>query len=168
MGANPYVWRGIWETKHSLLKGCRWRVGKGLSINIWIDCWLPNHKLLANLIDIPAAIDLQMVASLIKKDHSSWGIEKVKIGLRFLTRPVPDQLPTIYQSLGENYNGWVLLSIKNETMSAVVAQYNANQLITQREVISKAYSSLKVQFQIDLMILANEQNQSKSSLPFMT
>ncbi|KAF9622500.1 hypothetical protein IFM89_031904 [Coptis chinensis] len=28
----------------------------------------------------------------------------VKIGLRVLTRPEPDQLPTIYRTLGENYN----------------------------------------------------------------
>lgn len=61
--------------------------------------------------------------------------EQVKIGLRVLTRPLPERLPTIYRTLGQNYNERVLPSIIHETLKAVVAQYNASQLITQREVI---------------------------------
>ena len=63
---------------------------------------------------------------------------QVKIGLRVLTRPLPDQLPSVYRTLGENFNERVLPSIIHETLKAVVAQYNASQLITQREVRSKA------------------------------
>jgi prohibitin 2 len=66
----------------------------------------------------------------------------VKIGLRVLTRPMPERLPHIYRTLGENFNERVLPSIIHETLKAVVAQYNASQLITQREVrlnISSVY-----------------------------
>ncbi|KAL5151762.1 Prohibitin-2, mitochondrial [Glycine soja] len=64
-------------------------------------------------------------------------IYDVKIGLRVLTRPLPNQLPTVYRTLGENYNARVLPSIIHETLKAVVAQYNASQLITQREAVSR-------------------------------
>ncbi|GJU44231.1 prohibitin-1, mitochondrial-like protein isoform X1 [Tanacetum coccineum] len=48
-------------------------------------------------------------------------VMQVKIGLRVLTRPVADELPTVYQTLGENYNERVLPSIIQETLKVVVA-----------------------------------------------
>lgn len=71
---------------------------------------------------------------------------QVKIGLRVLTRPVASTLPTIYRTLGENYNERVLPSIVHETLKAVVAQYNASQLLTQREVIQYCFSMCSFEY----------------------
>lgn len=44
------------------------------------------------------------------------------------------------QSLGTDWDERVLPSIGNEIIKAVVAQYNAEQLLTQRDKVSRAVS----------------------------
>lgn len=63
-------------------------------------------------------------------------LQNVNITLRILFRPKPDQLPKIYTILGVDYDERVLPSITTEVLKAVVAQFDAGELITQREVSS--------------------------------
>ena len=45
-------------------------------------------------------------------------------------------MPHIYTNLGIDYDERVLPSITNEVLKAVVAQFDAGELITQREMLS--------------------------------
>ena len=63
-------------------------------------------------------------------------LQMVSLTLRVLSRPDVRHLPKIYQSLGLDYDERVLPSIGNEVLKATVAQFDAAELITQREVVS--------------------------------
>lgn len=64
-------------------------------------------------------------------------LQMVTIAIRVLHKPSPNQLVWIYRFLGKNYDERVLPSIMNECAKAVVARYNASELLTKREQVSK-------------------------------
>ena len=59
-----------------------------------------------------------------------------------LTHPDLENLPKIHREVGPDFRDRVLPSLGNEIMKAVVAQYNAEQLLTEREKVSQRISEL--------------------------
>lgn len=64
-------------------------------------------------------------------------LQTVNITLRILFRPKPETLPNLYKTLGTDYDERVLPSITTEILKAQVAQFNAEELITNRDLVSQ-------------------------------
>ena len=67
-------------------------------------------------------------------------MQPVELSLRILYRPKEDKLKEILDNQGLDYDDRVIPSIGNEVLKSVVAQYYADQLLTQRE---KIYADIK-------------------------
>lgn len=97
--------------------------GEGLNFNI---PWFER----------PVIYDIRTRPCNLQTLTGSKDLQMVTIGVRVLHKPDPNQLVWIYQRLGKNYDQRVLPSLMNECAKAVVARYNANELLTKRDLVS--------------------------------
>jgi len=88
------------------------------------------------IIQRPIIYEVRTKYRSIESDTGSRDLQTVHITLRILYRPDVNRLPSLHSNLGPDYDDRVLPSIGNEVLKAVVAQYDAGTLITQREDVS--------------------------------
>jgi len=74
---------------------------------------------------------------IVNSQSGSKDLQMVQISLRVLVRPDAEKLQLIYRRLGKDFGERVLPSIVNEITKAVIAQYNASELLTKRDMVSK-------------------------------
>jgi len=85
----------------------------------------------------PKWYNIRLRPKLIQTTTGTKDLQMVTIHVRMLFKPDVEGLPTIHKTLGEDYDERVIPSVANEVMKATIAQYNAEQLLTQREQVSR-------------------------------
>ncbi|KAK8803559.1 hypothetical protein WA158_001253 [Blastocystis sp. Blastoise] len=94
------------------------------------------------LIQYPQIYDIRMSPREISTETGTKDLQTTGITLRVLTRPDVNEIYKIHKNIGPDYRDRILPSVGNEILKAVVAQYTAEELLTEREKVSNRIEEL--------------------------
>lgn len=89
------------------------------------------------VLQYPILFEVRTTPKVINAKTGTKDLQIVTLDLRILYRPEIEYLNTLYLNLGRDYDERILPSIANEVLKSVIAQYNAEQLLTHREHVSR-------------------------------
>ncbi|CDJ45107.1 prohibitin, putative [Eimeria tenella] len=104
----------------------------------------------------PIIYDVRSRPRVLTSLSGSRDLQMVSITCRVLSRPDEGRLPEVYRQLGMDYDEKVLPSIINETLKSIISQFNASQLITQRDALSSRIREQLVRRARDFNILLDD------------
>lgn len=113
------------------------RVAAAVTDYEYLQVYTEGTHLIIPFLERPIIYDVRARPNTITSTSGSRDLQMVNVSLRVLTRPDSRRLQDIYRTLGTDFDNRVLPSIIQETLKGVIAQYNASQLLTQREMVSK-------------------------------
>ena len=79
LGSRPsYAWRSILAAQNIVRKWCKWQVGNGASIDIWVDKWLNGSATFSVLTRPNTLLDQSSVSLLINLVTGGWHDELLR------------------------------------------------------------------------------------------
>jgi prohibitin 1 len=84
----------------------------------------------------PIHFDVRLTPNVLETKTPTKDLQNIEISVRILFKPNDQSLYYIYKDQGKNFSDRVIPSITHEIIKSVVARYNADQLLTQREKVS--------------------------------
>lgn len=79
LGPRPsYTWRSIFRVREVIIRGSRWLVGDGRSLNVWQSRWIPRPRNFKVITPTPESFSTLKVCDLIDEASMSWREQQIR------------------------------------------------------------------------------------------
>jgi prohibitin 1 len=85
----------------------------------------------------PHWYDIKLRPHLVQTNTGTKDLQNVQMTVRMLFRPRVEGLPDLHKNYGRDYENRILPNVGQEVLKATVAQYDAEQLLVERELVSR-------------------------------